>query len=74
MIFTGGKLRKLSPLSGEGVCNDMAGEGWEKGGRSVGEARQCPPFTHARGMKGGERVDEAWDKPGNARPSPMQGV
>ena len=40
----------------------MAVEGWEKGGRSVGLARQCPPFTHARGMKDGKKVVKEWDR------------
>ncbi len=45
-----------------------------KGGRKVGEARQCPPFPQATGMKGGQRVAERWEKPGNAHPSPRQWV
>ena len=37
-------------------------EGWEKGVRKVGKARQCPPFAQATGMRGGKRVFERWEK------------
>ena len=43
-----------------------------KGGRKAGEARELPPYAHARGMKGGTRVVERWGKPGNSHPMPRQ--
>ena len=36
-------------------------EGWEKGDRRMGEARQSPPLPQAMGMKDGERVDQGWE-------------
>ncbi len=57
-----------------GEAQPWPGKGWMKGGRKVRKVRQWPPFAHARGMKDGERVDERWEKPGNAHPLPMQGV
>ena len=46
----------------------------EKGGRKVGIVRENPPYAHAKGMKGGERVSKRWEKPGSAQPMPMQSV
>ena len=37
-------------------------EGWEKGGQKVGIVRESPPFAHAKGMKGGERVDKSYHR------------
>jgi len=36
----------------------------------MGEARHCPPNAQASGGKGGGRVVEGWEKPGNAHPMP----
>ncbi|WP_269089204.1 hypothetical protein [Pradoshia eiseniae] len=40
----------------------------------MGEARQSPPYAHAKGMKDGTRVGKRREKPGNAHPMPMQVV
>ncbi len=36
----------------------------------MGKARQSPPFAQATCRKGGIRVVEGWEKPGNAHPFP----
>ena len=41
----------LSPLSGEGVCNDMAVEGWEKGGQKMGIPKQFNSIPMRRAQK-----------------------
>ena len=56
------------------LCPCKGYEGWGKGVQKEGEARECPPYAHASGMKDGERVAERREKPGNAHPMPMQVV
>ncbi|PQD94061.1 hypothetical protein CYL18_16445 [Pradoshia eiseniae] len=63
----GGKSQAIPTLyPGKG------GEGWSKGGRKVGKARQSPPLSQATGVKGGQRAVEGWEKPGKAHLYPRQ--
>ena len=54
------------------LCPCNGREGWGKGGRKMGIVRESPPYAHAKGMKGGERVDERWESSEKAHPNPMQ--
>ena len=36
----------------------------------MGEARQSSPLPQAKGVKGGKRVVERWEKPGSVHPMP----
>ena len=45
-------------------CPCKGYEGWSKGGPSVGEAKQFPPFTHTNGTKSGSNL--------SPRPAPSQ--
>ncbi|PQD94063.1 hypothetical protein CYL18_16455 [Pradoshia eiseniae] len=54
----GGKSQAIPTLISGNRC-----EGWSKGGRKVGKARQSPPFPQAKGVKGGQRVDNTSKAP-----------
>ncbi|PQD97196.1 hypothetical protein CYL18_04810 [Pradoshia eiseniae] len=74
-----GRVGKGCPKGGKSqamptLCPGNRYERWGKGVRKVGEARQCPPFAQTTGRKGGNRVSEKWEKPGNAHPLPRQQV
>ena len=51
-------------------CNGY--EGWAKDRRKVGKARQSPPFSHATGRKGGQRMVKGWESSEKAHPMPIQ--
>ena len=54
------------------LCPGNVYEGWGKGERKMGKARQCPAYAQATGRKGGKRVDERWESSEKAQPMPMQ--
>ena len=56
------------------LCLCKGYERWGKGGQKVGIVRESPSYAQAKGMKGGERVDERWGKPGSAHSMPRQRV
>ncbi|KMY43533.1 hypothetical protein AC622_04215 [Bacillus sp. FJAT-27916] len=62
-----------SPVESHPVPMQKGDERWEECGRSVALPRESPPFTHTKGMKGGESVGEARHCPGEAHPLPIQG-
>ncbi|KMY43534.1 hypothetical protein AC622_04220 [Bacillus sp. FJAT-27916] len=56
------------------LCPCKGDEGWSKGVKKVVIVRKSPPFTHTKGMKGGQRVLKRWSSSEEAHPLPMQKV